>query len=110
MRSRPQFRLFALFGLTAILAAWCMLAQRRPMVVIEGLFVISATFVVVTCRRFKPSILAIDPTLGLGWGLLLDEVGWLSAEPPPAGVLLGLAAGFVVMVVRVSMHYRRRVN
>ncbi|HVW38863.1 MAG TPA: hypothetical protein VHB99_16220, partial [Pirellulales bacterium] len=103
MRSRPQFRLLALFGLTATVAIWCMLVQRRPAVVGEGLFVILATFVVVACRRFKPWIFVIDPTLGLGWGLLLDEVGWLPSEPP-AGVLLGLAAGFVMMVVRVSIY------
>lgn len=110
MTSRPQFCLLAVFGLMAIIAAWCMLAQRRPIMAGEGLFVISATFIVVTCRRFKPWILIIDPTLGLGWGLLLDEVGWLPKLQPLAGVLLGGAAGFVVMVVRVSMHYRQRVD
>src|SRR5690348_8081687 len=104
MRSRPQFRLLALFGLTAIVAAWCMLAQQRPIVVVEGLFVILVTSAVVACRRFKPWIFVIDPTLGLGWGLLLHEVGWLSGQPPSAGILLGFAAGFVVMVVRVSKH------
>lgn len=102
--------MLALFGLTAIVAAWCMLAQRRPLVVGEGLFVILATFVVVSCRRFKPWIFIIDPTLGLGWGLLLDEVGWLPEQPPAPGILLGLALGFIVMVVRVLMHERGRVD